>query len=181
MHSHKEGCMPKNWCFWIVVLEKTLEGPMNRKETKPINPKGNHSWLLHWKDWCWHWSINTLATWWEERTHWKRLMLGKTEAGGEGGDRGWDGWMASLTQWTWVWANGRTQWRKGKPGVPQAMWSQVVRHDWMTEQQKAFRAFEHEMPILPAWHLSIKHCIFLCYNPVSMFGINSWSFFFFFN
>ena len=56
---------------------------------------------------------------------------------------------------------------------------QGVGHDWVTEQQKAFRAFEHEMSILPVWHFAIKHCTFLCCNPVSMFGINSWQFFFF--
>ena len=56
--------------------------------------------------WCWSWSTNILATWWEEPTHWKRpLCWERLKAGGEEGDKGWDGWMASLTQWTWVWAN----------------------------------------------------------------------------
>ena len=59
---------------------------------------------IHWKDWCW--SSNTLATWCEELIHWKILWCwARLRAGGEGGDRGWDGWMASLTQWIWVWAN----------------------------------------------------------------------------
>ena len=61
---------------------------------------------IHWKDWCWSWSSNTLATWCKELTHWKRLWCWeRLRAGGEGGDRGWDGWMASLTQQTRVWAN----------------------------------------------------------------------------
>ena len=58
---------------------------------------------IHWKDWCWSWNSNTLATWCEELTHWKRpWFCERLKAGGEGDDRGWDGWMASLTQWTWV-------------------------------------------------------------------------------
>ena len=67
---HKEGWVPKNWCFWTVVLEKTLESSLNCKEIK-LNPKGNQPWIIHWKDWCWSWSSNTLATWCEELTHWK--------------------------------------------------------------------------------------------------------------
>ena len=60
----------------------------------------------HWKDWCWSWSSSTLAIWYEELTHWKRPWCwARLRTGGEGDDRGWDGWMASLTQWTWVWAS----------------------------------------------------------------------------
>ena len=62
----------------------------------------------------------------------KTLMLGKIMAG-EGDDRGWDGWMASPTQWTWVWVNSRSWWWTGRPGVLQSMWSQRVGHDWATE------------------------------------------------
>ena len=61
---------------------------------------------IYWKDSCWSWSSNTLATWYKELTHWKRSWYWKTlRAGGEGDDRGWDGWMASLTQQTWIWTN----------------------------------------------------------------------------
>ena len=64
---------------------------------------------IHWKDWCWSWSYNTLATWCEELTHWKRPWCWeRLRAGGEGDDRGWDGWMASPTWWTWVWASSGT-------------------------------------------------------------------------
>ena len=60
----------------------------------------------HWKDWCWSWSSNNLATWCKELTHWKRHWCwGRLKTGGEGDDKGWDGWMASPTQWTWVWTN----------------------------------------------------------------------------
>ena len=63
----------------------------------------------------------------------KTLMLGKIEGGRRKGDRGWDGWMATPTQWTWVWINSRSWWWTGKPGVLQSMGSQRVRHDWATE------------------------------------------------
>ena len=65
---------------------------------------------VHWKDWCWSWNSNTLATWCEELTHWKRLMLGGIEGRRRRDDRGWDGWMASPSWWTWVWVNSR-HWR----------------------------------------------------------------------
>ena len=90
---------------------------------------------IHWKDWCWSWSSNTLATWWEEPTHWKRPWCW-LRARGEGGDKGQDGWMATPTQWTWVWANSGRWWRTEKPGVLQSTGSQRVRHDWATEQQQ---------------------------------------------
>ena len=87
-----------------------------------------------WKDWCWSWNSNTLATWCEEMTHWKRTWCWKClKAGGEGDDRGWDGWMASLTHWTWVWVNSGSWWWTGKPGVLQSMGLQRIRHDWVTE------------------------------------------------
>ena len=89
---------------------------------------------IQWKDWCWSWNSNSLATWCKEPTHWKRpWSWERLKAGGEGGDRGWDGWMASLTQWTWVWANSSWWWRTGKPGVLQSMGSQRVRQNWKTE------------------------------------------------
>ena len=77
--DHKESWAPKNWCFQTVVLEKTLESPLDSKEIKLVHPKGNQSLNIHWKDWCWRWSSNTLASWWE--TDWleKTLVLEKTE------------------------------------------------------------------------------------------------------
>ena len=89
---------------------------------------------IHWKGWCWSWSSNTLAiccidlggkAW-----CWERLRAGR-----ERGNRGWDGWMASRTQWTWVLAKPRRWCRTGNPGVLQSMGSQRVRHDWVIEQQ----------------------------------------------
>ena len=87
---------------------------------------------IHWKDWCW--SSNTLATWCKEVTQLKRPWCWErlgTE--GEGEHRGWDGWMASPTRWTWVWANSRSWWWTGRPGVLQSVGSQRVGHSWATE------------------------------------------------
>ena len=122
-----------NWCFWTVVLEKTLASPLDCKEIQPVHPKGNQSWIfIHWKDWCWNWNSNTLVTWCKELTHWKRPWCWerlKTE--GEGDDRAWDGWMASPTQWTWAWVNSRSWWWTGRPGMLQSMGSHRVRYDWL--------------------------------------------------
>ena len=88
----------------------------------------------HWKNWCWSWNSNTLATWFEELTHWKTPWCWeRLKAGGEGDNRGWDGWMASLTQWTWVWESSGSWWWIGKPGMLQSTGSQRVRHNWATE------------------------------------------------
>ena len=115
----------------------------------PTSPSQRKSTLnIHWKDWCWSWSSNTLATRCEELTHWKSLWCWeRLRAGGEGGDRGWDGWMVSLSWWTWVSANSGRQRRAGKPGMLQSMGLQRVRHDLATEQQ---------------------HCSFLFFSPFKM-------------
>ena len=88
---------------------------------------------IHWKDWCWCWNSNTLATSCEELTHLKRPWLWERLKAGVGDDRGWDGWMASPTQWTLVWVNSGSRWWTGWPGVLQPMGSQQVGHDWATE------------------------------------------------
>ena len=86
---------------------------------------------ISWKDWCW--SSSTLATWCQELTHWKRLWCWEGLGAGEGDDRGWDGWMASLTRWTWVRVNSGSWWWTGRPGVLRFMGSQRAGHDWATE------------------------------------------------
>ena len=85
----------------------------------PTSPSYRRSVLgVHWKDWCWSWNANTLATSCEELTHWKRPWCSEgLGAGGEGDDRGWDGWMASPTRWAWVWVNSGSWWQTGRPGV----------------------------------------------------------------
>ena len=132
--DYKESWVPKNWCFWTVVLEKTLASPLDCKEIQPVHPKGNQSWIFIGKTDAEAETPNTLATWWEELTHlkrpwcWERLMVG-----GEGDNRGWDGWMASPTWWTWVWVSSGSWWWTGKPGMLQSMGSQRVGYDWATE------------------------------------------------
>ena len=101
----------------------------------PSNPSKRRSVLdVHWKDWCWSWNSNTLATWWEELTHLKRPWCWEgLGAGGEGDNRGWDGWMASLTRWTWIWVNSRSWWWTGRAGVLLFRVLQRVGHDWEIE------------------------------------------------
>ena len=103
--DHKEGWAPKNWCFWTVVLEKTLEGPLDCKEIQPVHPQGNQSWMFIGRTdteaeapILWPPDVKSLLIW-------KDPEAGKRLKAREGDDRGWDGWMASLTQWTWVWAD----------------------------------------------------------------------------
>ena len=92
---------------------------------------------VHWKDWCWSWNSSTLATSCEELTHWKRPWCWERMKAGEGDNRRWDGWMASPTQWIWVWVDFRSWWRTGRPGVLRFMGSQRVRHNWVTELKKS--------------------------------------------
>ena len=101
----------------------------------PTSPFERRSALgVHWKDWCWSWNSNTLATSCQELTHWKRPWWWEgLGAGGEGDDREWDGWMASPTWWTWVWVHSRSWWWTGRPGLLPFTGSQRVRHDWATE------------------------------------------------
>ena len=123
----------KNWCFWTVVLEKTLESHLDSKEIKSMNPK-KLVLNIHWKDWCWSRNSNTLSTWWEELAHWKRPWCwGRLKAGREGDGRGWDGWMVSPTRWTWDWVSSGSRWLTGKPGMLLSTGSKVVGHDWQTE------------------------------------------------
>ena len=101
----KVSWAPKTCCFWAVVLEKTLESPLYGKEIQPVHPKGNQSWIFIGRTDA---EIETpiLASWCKELTHLKRPWCWeRLKAGGEGDDRGWDGWMASLIRCTRVWVN----------------------------------------------------------------------------
>ena len=124
--DYKESRVPKNWCFWTVVLEKTLESPLDCKEIQLVHPKGNQSWVFIGRtDWWWSWNSSPLATWCEELTHLKRSWCWeRLKMGGEGDVREWYGWMVSPTQWTWVWVNSRSWWWTGRPGMLQSTGSQ---------------------------------------------------------
>ena len=100
----------------------------NQSILKEISPGSD------WKDWRWSWNSDTLATGYEELTHLKRPWCWeRLRAGGEGDDRGWDGWMASPTRWMWVWVNSGSWWWTRRPGVLWFTGSQRVGHDWATE------------------------------------------------
>ena len=129
----KETWALKNWCFWTVVLEKTLQSPLDYREIQPVHPKGDQSWVFIGRTDV-KAKTNTLATWCKELTHLKRHWCWKRlKGGGEEEDRGWDGWMASLTQWTRVWVNSWSWWWTGRPGVLQSIGLQRVGYDWVTE------------------------------------------------
>ena len=103
--DHKEGWALKNWCFWTVVLEKTLECPLDSIEIKPVNPKENQLWIFSGRTDA---EAEAPILCPPDAKSWligKDPEVGKDRAGGEGGNRGWDDWMPSLTQWTWTWAN----------------------------------------------------------------------------
>ena len=122
--DQKETWALKNWCFWTVVLEKTLESPLHCKDMKPVNCKGNHSWIFIGRTEAE--AETPIFVYLMRRTDSpeKTLMLGRLKVEGEGDNRGWDDWMASLTQWTWVWAISRSWWWTGKSGILQSMGSQ---------------------------------------------------------
>ena len=131
--DHKEYWALKNWCFWTVVLEKILRVPWtarrsNQSILKEISPEYSLEELMLKLKLQYFGHLMRRADSFE-----KTPMLGRLKAGGEGDDRGWDGWMASPTQWTWVWASFRSWWWTGKPGVLQSMGSQRVGYDWATE------------------------------------------------
>ena len=125
----------------------------------PTSPFWRRSVLtIHWKDWCWSWNSITLATWCEELTHLKRPWCWeRLKAGVEGDDRGWDGWMASLTQWTWVWVNSRSWWWTGRPGMLRFRGSQRVGHDW-AEPTECSSVLNDRLPLSPACPGSPSTC-----------------------
>ena len=136
------------------MLEKTLESPLDCKEIQPVHPKGDQAWIF----------IGRTDAEGEAPILWspnaKNWLTGKDpDAGKDGGewdDRGWDGWMASLTQWTWVWASSGSWWWTGKPDVVQSMGSQsrTWLSDWTTRAQQ-----------------QISLLIIKCTNPFSKFRI----------
>ena len=128
------------WCW-----RRLLRVPWTARSNQSIWKKSVLN--IYWKDWSWGWNSNTLATWCEELTHWKRLRCWeKLKAEGEGDNRGRDGWMVSPTKWRGVWENCGRWWRTAKPGMLKAMVSQRVRHylavDHVEKQGKSISCIE---------------------------------------
>ena len=131
--DHKESWVPKNWCFWTVVLEKTLESPLDCKEIPPVHPKENQSWIF----------IGRIDVEAETPILWppdvKSWLTGKDPDAGKDWrreDKGmteWEGWMTSPTQWTWVWVNSRSWWWTGRFCMLPSMWSLRVGIEWAAE------------------------------------------------
>ena len=121
----------KLWCWRRLLRVPCTAWRSNQSILKEINPE------YFWEDWCWSWTSNTLATWCEELTYLKRPWCwGRLLANGERGDRGWDGWMASLTRWAWVWASSGRQWRTVNRGMLRSTGSQSAGHVWADEQRQ---------------------------------------------
>ena len=132
--DYKEGWAPKNWYFRTVVLEKTLESPLDCKEIKSVNPKGNHSWIFIGRTDA---EAEASILWPPDVKNW---LIGKDPDAGrdwrqeEKGVQddevvGWHHWLK------WVWASSGRWWRRGRPGVLQSTGSQRVRHDWVSNKR----------------------------------------------
>ena len=119
--------------FEVWYRRRLLRVPWTaRRSTSPFWRRSALGFL--WREWCWSWNSSTLTTSCKKLTYWKRLWCWEgLGAGGEGDDKGSDGWMASLTRGMWVWVNSRSLWWTGRPGVLRFMGSQRVGHDWATE------------------------------------------------
>ena len=141
--DHKESWVLKNWCFWTVVLEKTLETPLDCKEIQPVHPKGNQSWIFIGRTDAEAEAPILGHLMWRADSLGKILMLGKIKGRRRGDNRGWHGWMASLTQWIWIWASSGSWWWTSKPDMFQSMGSQRVEHDYMTELNRSSHCVFH--------------------------------------
>ena len=128
--DYKGSWVQKNWCFWTVLLEKTLESPLDCKEIQPVYPKGDQSWVFIGRTDV---EAETPILWPPDAKNWltgKRPWCWERLKVGERDNRRWDGWMASPIQWAWVWVNSGSWWRTGRPGMLQSVGSQTVGHDW---------------------------------------------------
>ena len=133
--DYKESWVLKNWCFWTVVLEKTLDSPLDSKEIQPVHPKGDQSWIFIGRTDA---EAETPILWPPDGKNW---LIWKDPDAGK--DWRWEekgmtedemvGWHHRPNQWTWVWVNSRSWWWTGCPGVLQSMGLQRVVHNWVTE------------------------------------------------
>ena len=171
--DYEESWAPKNWCFWSVVLEKTLESPLDCKEIQPVHSKEDQPCDLFGRNDA---KAETPVLW---PPHVKSWLIGEDSDAGKdwdrrnGDDREWDGWMASLTQWTWVWVNSGSWWWTGRPGVLWFMGSQTVWHDWVTElywTESDLACIICNAPVQTlTFYLEISDNMGMCLLPVTVF------------
>ena len=125
--DYKESWALKSWCFWTVILEKTLESSLDCKEIKAVSPKGNLSWMFTGRTDV---EIETSIFWPLDKKNW---LFGKDLDAGKDWLERKIGWMASPTWWTWAWVSSGSWWWTGKPGILQSVGSQRVGHNSATE------------------------------------------------
>ena len=151
----EDSWVPKNWCFWTVVLQKTLESPLDCKDIQPFHPEGDQSCVFigrtdaeaetpilgtpHSKSWLIGKGPDAGRVWGQEEKGTTEDELDWISS------KGWDGWMASATLWTWVWVNSGSWWWTGRLGVLRVMESQRVRHDWATELNWVVYIYVYEL------------------------------------
>ena len=155
--DYKESWALKNWCFWTVVLEKTLESPLDSKEIQPVHPKGNESWIVIGRTDV---EAGTPILWRPDAKSWliwKDSDAGKIEGrkmeGGEGDNKGWDGWMTSPTLCIWVWASSGT----GTPGMLQSMGLHESRSSSKSVTQKSKSRKQTSFVFHHCWRSSTKY------------------------
>ena len=151
----RPGFEPLHWELRV----PTIRPPVAKREKHIyiyIFPKGNQSWIFIGRTDA---EAETPLFWPPDVTHWKRpRWWERLKAGGEGDDRGWDGWMASPTQSTWVWVNSGRWWWTGRPGVLQSMGSRRVGHNCVTELNWIYIETENEWIIVPEATLRLLSC-----------------------
>ena len=143
--DYKESWVPMNWCFWTVVLEKTLESPLDCKEIQPVHPKGSQSWIFIGRTDA---KAETPKLWPPDVKSWliwKDPVAGKDWRQEEKGMTGWEGWMASPTQWTWIWVNSGSWWWTGRrecasvhgiakirTWLSELNWTELISFQWLS-------------------------------------------------
>ena len=131
--DYKESWVPRNWCFWTVVLEMTLESPLDCKEIQTVHSEGDQPWDFFGRNDA---KAEAPVLWPPDAKNWltgKDLDAGKDWWQEEKGMTGWNGWMESLTLWTWVWVSSGGRWWTAKPGMLQSLVSERARHNWGNE------------------------------------------------
>ena len=161
--DYKESWAPKNWCFPTVVLEKTLESPVDCKEIQPVDPKGNQSWIFIGRTDA---EAETPILWPPDVKNW---LIGKDPDAGKDWrqeEKGWVGWMASLTQWTWVWASSgswvmyREAWRAAVQGghkesdtTEQLNWTSLRLDNHLAH---SFSSCRSKVTLVQIWKVKVK-------------------------